>query len=174
MESLKETSVRSASRLPRKRISSSSTTFWKWIFTPGIITLFGGFTAAAWFGFLDRPPSAGPLLLLSTICLGMGSFFIWWACKLEHVWLVGDELVVCRSGQERRVSLRDVRVISETHWSRVKTVTIELRPGLSVGEKILFIPPINAFPFLDHPLVKDLQRKKRLAGTRYPKLPELP
>ena len=157
-----------------ERISSGSTTFWKWIFTPGVIVLFGGFTAAGWLGLLDRPPSPGPLLLLSAIWFGMGSFFVWWACKLEHVWLEGDELVVHRCGREHRVSLRDVRKISETHWSRIKTVTIELRPGLSVGAKILFIPPMNAFPFLDHPLVKDLQKRKQLAGTRYPKLPELP
>ena len=111
---------------------------------------------------------------LSSIWAGLGSFFLWWASKLEHLWLVGDELVVRRSGRERRVPLTEVRNISETHWSRVKTVTIELRPGLSVGDRILFIPPINAFPFLDHPLVKDLQRRRRLAGTRYTRFPELP
>jgi hypothetical protein len=33
---------------------------------------------------------------------------------------------------------------------------------------------MNAFPFLDHPLVKDLQRRKGMAGTRYTRLPELP
>ncbi|MFC1661880.1 hypothetical protein ACFL3S_10600 [Gemmatimonadota bacterium] len=174
MESVKESAIRFASGTPKKRISSGSTAFWKWVFTPAWIVLVGGFTAAGWLGLLDRPPSGGPLLLLSLIWAGLGAFFLWWACKLEHVWLEGDELVVRRCGLERRVPLTQVREISETHWSRVKTVTIDLRPGSRVGEKILFIPPVNTFPFLDHPLVKDLQRRKRLVGTRYTELPELP
>jgi hypothetical protein len=174
MELVKEPVARSAAGTPRKRISSGSTVFWKWVLTPGWIVLVGGLTAAGWLGLLDRPPGSGPLLLLSSIWAGLGAFLLWWACQLEHVWIDGDELLVRRCGREWRVHLREVRSISETHWSRVKTITIELRPGLSVGERILFIPPMNAFPFLDHPLVKDLQRRKSMTGTRYTRLPELP
>jgi hypothetical protein len=74
-------------------------------------------------------------------------------------------LVVVRHGQEHRVALGEVREISETRWSRVKTVTIALRPGSGLGEKIVFIPPLHAFPFLDHPLVKELNQKRGLGGN---------
>jgi hypothetical protein len=104
----------------------------------------------------------------------LGSFFWWWSSRLEHVWLLGDELIVRRGGRVHRVPLADIRDISETRWSRVKTVTIKLRGGHPAGDEIFFIPPITPLPFLSHPLVKDLYRKTQLAGSRYASLPELP
>jgi hypothetical protein len=125
-------------------------------------------------GYLDSSPPTSALTLLTVIWLGLGSFFWWWSSRLEHVWLSGDDLVVFRGGRELRVPLGDVRDISETRWSRVKTVTIKLRPGHPAGDEIFFIPPVTLLPFLSHPVVKDLYRRTRLAGSRYASLPELP
>ena len=156
-----------------QQISSASTDFWKWGFGPGWTVLFGGFTAAGWLGLLDEVPSDGVLLLLTAIWLGLGSIFWWWATRLEHVWLSGDDLVLRRGGREMRVPLTDAIEIFETRWSRVKTVTIKLSPGHPAGDKIYFVPPVTLLPFLSHPLVKDLYRRKRLSGSRYASLPEL-
>jgi len=166
--------ARTATDEPIQRISSGSTNFWKWGFAPGWTVLFGGFTAAGWLGLLDGSPSDGALALLTSIWLGLGSFFWWWTSQLEHVWLSGDEVVVMRGGREHLVPLTDVREITETRWSRVKTVAIKLRPGHPVGDQILFVPTFTLLPFLSHPVVKDLYRKRRLAGSRYASLPELP
>jgi hypothetical protein len=157
-----------------QRISSSSTGFLKWVFAPGWVLFLGCVISAGWMGLLDNLPSDGPLVLLTTIWLGLGSFFLWWAGRLEHVWLAGDLLVVLRAGREVRIPLEAVRAITESRWSRVKTVTVELEPGYIHGEKIIFVPPWQPLPFLNHPLVKDLYRRKRLAGSRYASLPELP
>jgi hypothetical protein len=165
---------RSTSNGELQRISSSSTGFWKWVFAPGWVVLLGGFTAAGWMGLLDGAPSDQALGLLTVIWLGLGSFFLWWAGRLEHVWLAGDVLVVRRGGREVRVPLEEVREITETRWSRVKTVTVVLRPGQPAGEKLFFVPPWTPLPFLSHPLLKDLYRRKQLAGSRYASLPELP
>jgi hypothetical protein len=156
-----------------RRISSSSTAFWKWVFAPGWIFFLGGVVAAGWMGLLDRPLTNGALALLTVIWLGLGSFFVGWAGRLEHVWLDGEELVVRRAGREFRVPLFEVQRITETRWSRVKTVTVALNPGHALGEKVFFVPPWQPLPFLSHPLVKDLYRRRRLAGSRYASLPEL-
>jgi hypothetical protein len=158
----------------RQRISSSSTAFWKWGFPTGWTLLVGGFTAAGWMGILDGSPSEGGLALITAIWLGLGSFFWWWSSRLEHVWLSVDELIIRRGGMERRVLLEDIRQITETRWSRVKTITLQLRSGHPAGERIHFVPPVTLLPFLSHPLVKDLYRRSRLAGSRYASLPELP
>lgn len=155
------------------RISSGSTNFWKWVFAPGFTLIFGGFTAAGWMGLLRSAPPESALFLLTAIWLGLGSFLWWWAGQLEHVWLSGDELIVIRGGRERRVPLSEVQEIVETRWSRVKTVSVKLRPGHPLGEKIYFAPPFTPLPFLSHPVVKDLYRRKKLAGSRYASLPEL-
>jgi len=157
-----------------QRISSSSTTFWKWVFAPGWMLVFGGFISAGWLGLLDGLSSDMVLVLLTVIWMGLGAFFLWWAGKLEHIWLTGNVLVVRRMGREIQLSLEEVRAITETRWSRVKTVTVELPQGHPLGDKIHFIPPWQPLPFLSHPLVKDLYRKKLLAGSRYASLPELP
>lgn len=156
-----------------RRISSSSTTFWKWVFAPGWVLFLGGFIAAGWLGLLDRPLSDQTLVLLTIIWLGLGSFFIGWAGRLEHVWLEGEELIVRRAGREFRIPLFEVQSITETRWSRVKTVTVKLTPGQPLGDRIHFVPPWRPLPFLSHPLVKDLYQQKRLAGSRYASLPEL-
>ena len=155
------------------RISSASTNFWKWVFAPGWTILFGGFTAAGWLGYLDAGPSENTLRLLTAIWLGLGSFLWWWSSQLEHVWLLDDFLIVRRRGKGIRVPLSDVQEITETRWSKVKTVTIKLRPGHSVGENIVFAPSFTPLTFLSHPVVKDLYRRKKLAGSRYASLPEL-
>jgi hypothetical protein len=156
-----------------QQISSSSTNFWKWVFGPAWMLVLGGFIAAGWMGLLDRPPSEDALVLLTVLWVGLGTFFLAWASRLEHLWLTGDELLVRRLGREVRVPLSRVEAITETRWSRVKTVTITLEPGHPIGDKIVFVPPWRPLPFLDHPLVKDLYRRKSLAGSRYASLPEL-
>ena len=157
-----------------QRISSSSTGFWKWVFAPGWVLFLGSAITAGWMGLLDGFSSDGALVLLTLIWLGLGSFFLWWAGRLEHVWLTGNVLVVRRGGREIRVSLESVRAITETRWSRVKTVTVELEPGHLLGDRLYFVPPWQPLPFLSHPLVKDLYKRKGLAGSRYASLPELP
>jgi hypothetical protein len=165
--------ARAATEDPSLRISSGSTGFWKWVFAPFWTLLLGGFVAAGWLGMLEAPASEGALTLLTVIWLGLGSFFWWWAIRLEHVWLSGDDLVVRRQGREHRVPLADVREITETRWSRVKTVTVKLHPGHMLGDQILFLPTFTLLPFLSHPVVKDLYRRKVLAGSRYAAFPEL-
>ena len=157
-----------------QRISSSSTGFWKWVFAPGWVLFLGGTIAAGWMGLLDGFSSDNALVLLTAIWLGLGSFFLWWAGRLEHVWLTGDDLVVHREGRKIRVPLGSVRSITETRWSRVKTVTVELEPGHLLGDRLWFVPPWQPLPFLSHPQLKDLYRRKEMAGSRYASLPELP
>ncbi len=157
-----------------QRISSSSTGFWKWVFAPGWMLFVGGAILAGWMGLLDGLSWDRGLVLLTAIWLGLGSFFLWWAGRLEHIWLEGDLLVVHRGGREIHVPLKSVRAITETRWSRVKAVTVELEPGHVPGDELFFVPPLRPLPFLSHPLVKDLYRRKRLAGSRYASLPELP
>ena len=149
----------------RVQISSQSTNFYKWIFTPVWILGVGCFVGAGWLDLLDNSLNSGGLALLTLIWIGLGSFFLWWSSKLEHVWLDGDDLVVKRLGRNRHVPLSDVREISETRWSKVKTVTVKLRPGVPVGDQILFVPPWRPLAFLSHPLVKELYQKKALSGS---------
>jgi hypothetical protein len=157
-----------------QRISSASTDFWKWLWTPLWIILFGVFILLGWLGVLDAQIPVAGLLALSGVWLGLGSFFVFWSMKLDHVWLVGDELRVVRRGRTLRFPLREIRDISETRWSRVKIVTLKLRPGSPAGRSIFFIPPWRPLAFLSHPLVTELRDRRELLESHSVGSPKFP
>lgn len=150
--------------LAPRPISTGATTFWKSVFTPGWIALFGSFTAALWLGLVDGSPSLALKLAATGVWVGMSAFLVHWSRRLAHVWIQGTDLRVRTTGGERRIPLSEVREIRESRFQRVKLITLELQrevPG--VGREIVFPAPLTLQrPFGEHPLVAELKALKRV------------
>lgn len=152
-----------------ERLTTGSTTFWKYVFPPAWITALGGFNAAMWLDLIGSPPAPMPakLAILGMWCV-FSPFFVWWSRQMRHVWTDGDHLVVRAHGSDVRIPLAEIVDVRESRFRRVKEITIELRreiPG--VGKRIMFPAPFAwQKPGSDHPLVARIRDMKRLqAGT---------
>ena len=85
---------------------------------------------------------------------------------LCDVWLEEDRLVVSRGARRREVPLAEITGLSETRGQKIKTVKIKLRPGSPLGDEIRFVPPLRLqAPFSEHPVIREIEERKRaLAG----------
>ena len=152
-----------------ERLTTGSTTYWKYVFPTTWIGLLGGFNVAAWLDLIGSPPAPMVLkIVLLVAWMVFSPFFIWWSRQMRHLWTDGDHLIVRPHGSDVRIPLTDIVDIQESRYRRVKEITIELRHDIpGVGRKIMVIAPLAwQKPFSDHPLVTRIREMKKLrAGT---------
>ena len=163
--------MQSGRALAEKRLSSEATTFWKDFF-PNIWTIgVGAGMVGVWLNLLGEPTSIEIKVLGGMIWVGTSILFNMMSRTLHEVWLRGDQLVVSVGGRKVPIPLDAVTAISETRGQKIKTIKVKLRPGSPLGTEIRFIPPMGLHaPFSDHPVVREIQdRKRQLAGSRGPR-----
>ncbi|MEJ2205010.1 MAG: hypothetical protein P8170_12980 [Gemmatimonadota bacterium] len=149
-------------------LSSEATTFWKRIFPTAWTVGVGALAVAVWLGLIGDPPA--PDVVRVVILGGWATFsalFFHWLGRLQHVWRVGNELVVGDRERGVRVNLTEIRNVKESRMQRLKMVTLELDHATPLGRKITFIPRgAKTFwlPFADSEVAADLRaRMERLA-----------
>lgn len=87
-----------------------------------------------------------------------------WFGRLRDVWLDGDDILVATGGRRVRVSLREVGEIRQTHFQKIKTITLYLTRNTPLGEKVRFVPHFALVPrWADHPVVKELRARRKRA-----------
>jgi hypothetical protein len=147
-----------------ERLTTWSTTYWKYAFPTTWITVLGGFNVAMWLDLIGSPTP----MPVKVAILGMWSvfspFFIWYSRQMRHVWKDEDHLIVRPHGSDVRIPLSEIVEVRESRFRRVKEITIELRRDLpGVGRKIMFPAPFAwQKPGSDHPLVTRIRDMKRL------------
>ena len=130
-----------------RRLSSSSTYFYKRIFPVLWFGFLLVFLAMAWWGTQHartfvQPEQTVPFLLMPVFMAGVG-FFIY--RKLIHdlvdeVWLDGDWLVVKNRDEQRRVALSDVMNVNASTMTNPRRITVMLRTDSRFGRNITFMP----------------------------------
>lgn len=130
-----------------RRLSSSSTYFYKRIFP---ILWFGFllvFLAIALWGTLypqasARPQLVAPFLLMPLLMAGIG-FLVFRKLifdLVDEVWLDGDWLVVKNRDEQRRVALSDVMNVNATTMTNPRRITVMLRSDSRYGRSFSFMP----------------------------------
>jgi hypothetical protein len=151
-------------------LTSASTTFYA-----RVMPVFGTLIAAtvttlAWLDLFSDPiPAIGKWAMLgATVVVAVVSFG--WMGRFQHVWLEGDHLLIGAPRRGVRVSLRDVRDLTETRMQKVKWVKLELTHGTSLGKTIRFIPRGHRAwlaPWSASPLVGGLRERIAEAKKSY-------
>jgi len=149
-----------------RRLSSSSTFFYKRIFPVLWFGFLLVFLAIALWGTLHpqasvRPPPAAPFLLMPLLMAGIG-FLVFRKLifdLVDEVWLDGDYLVVKNRDEQRRVALSDVMNVNATTMTNPRRVTVMLRTDTRWGRSFSFMPAsprgfLNAFK--PDPIATDL------------------
>lgn len=147
-----------------ERLTTGSTTYWKYLFPTTWISALGGINVALWLDLFDKPQPMPLKLAILGVWLVFSPFFIWWSRQMRHVWTDGDHLVVRAHGSDVRIPLAEIVEVRETRYRRVKEITIELRRNIpGVGTKIMFPAPFAwKKPWSDHPIVARIKEMKRL------------
>ena len=161
-----------------ERLTTGSTTYWKYLFPTTWISALGAFNAAVWLDLIGSPPAP---MALKVVLLGawmvFSPFFIWWSSRMRHVWTDGDHLIVRAHGSHIRISPSEIVDVRESRYRKVKEITIELRrdvPG--VGREIMLVAPWAwQKPWSDHPIVTRIRELKKLqSGDVAGQLPRAP
>lgn len=158
--------VRSGRQIGERRLSSTSTVWWRDIF-PKVWTLGVGIgMLGIWLEWWGQPTPLGLKVLGGALWAGTSLLVSLFGRGLYDVWLEDDRLIVSKGGRRTEIPLRDVTGCSETRAQKIKSVKIELRAGSRLGPEIRFVPPLRLqAPFSDHPVVREIQERKReLAG----------
>jgi len=157
-----------------RRLSSEGTVWWRSIF-PRVWTLGVGIgMMGIWLEWWGHPAPMGLKVVGGVLWAGTSILFFLFGSTLHDVWLEDDRLVVSRGGRRLEIPLQDITGYSESRGQQIKTVKVKLRPGSPLGSGIRFLPPLRLqTPFSDHPVVREIQERKReLAGGRgSPRLP---
>ena len=97
------------------------------LFTTGHITTRSG----------PAPPETKWSLLAATV---LGGGLLYWGCmRLKRVEIDNEWLYISNFRREIRVSLRDVKQVTENRWISFRPVTIEFRRETDFGPRITFI-----------------------------------
>jgi hypothetical protein len=149
-----------------EKISSGFTDFLQnWfpsVFTGGL----GIFLLGLWLGWFGHSFALAEKSILTvgwvvtSVILRLGTR------SLRHVWLTDREILVEERGRKVGIPLEDVMEVKESRGRKVKTIRLVLRRASPLGDEVRFVPVWRGhFPFSDHPVVKEIQQKKRmLAG----------
>lgn len=130
-----------------RRLSSSSTFFYKRIFPVLWFGFLLVFLAIALWGTLYPQASARPqpvvsFLLMPLLMAGIG-FLVFRKLifdLVDEVWLDGDWLVVKNRDEQRRVALSDVMNVNATTMTNPRRITVMLRTDTRYGRSISFMP----------------------------------
>lgn len=147
-----------------ERLTDGSTYYWSRVFPPLWSGLIGVVAALAWLDVLgDAPAPLAVKVVLTGVWAGASAGFFHWFGRLQDVWLDDDTLVVGRDPRRGvRVALRDVRKVTESRLSQIKTVRLELARPTPWGTSISFVPKgATTFflPFATSPVAELLRER---------------
>ena len=93
------------------------------------------------------------------------SYGIFLACRsFREVWLDQDHLLVDDGQRRVRVPLREVTKVRQSHFTKTKTITLELSRNTPLGQKIRFVPHLALVAnWMDHPVAKQLRERRERA-----------
>lgn len=154
-----------------RRLSSSSTFFYKrifpviWLFIPAV------FVAMIWLVPQRQGPPDWMFVLVPLLMTGVG-FVVFRKLifdLLDEVWLDGDHLVLGTRGEKARVALRDVVNVNATSMTNPPRITLLLRTDSRFGRNVSFIPASPrgfAAAFKPDPIATELiERVDALRGS---------
>lgn len=75
---------------------------------------------------------------------------------MDEVYLDGDALVVRNQGAEERIPLAHVINVNASVMMNPERITLTLAEPSKFGEEITFSPTHRLFPFMRHPVAKEL------------------
>jgi hypothetical protein len=156
-----------------RRISSSTTFFYKWVFPIiwfGVLALFVvGPLAAPLFG---KSVSLEPVALIPPAIMVVFGYFIMKKLVFDLVDEVlddGDALVIRNKGIEERVALADIINVNYAQLTSPPRVTLSLRNPSRFGDKVTFCAPVRLSPFAvfsPSPVIEDLINRIDAARRR--------
>jgi len=154
-----------------RRISSSSTVFYKRVFP----VLWFVFLLVFMFISLFVAPHAGfgaslPFLLVPAAMMIFGFYLM---KKLvfdlvDEVWEDGETLLIKNAGQEQRIAFTDIKNVSYASMTSPPRVTLSLRQPSVFGDQVVFCAPLRLLPLASSPVIDDLINRidvARRAGT---------
>lgn len=149
------------------RLSSRLTIFHTLVFPPVWIGMFGFGTVMIWMGRLELPESSIFRWFFLAAWVAGSAFFLWFARRLSHVWIDGDELLVIRWRHEERIPLSAVAEVSETRMWNPKQIRVRIRAGAASREQVVFMAPMAIqLPLSDHRVVRELRAAVEAARAR--------
>jgi hypothetical protein len=145
-----------------KRISSTLTFLYKFIFPSVWITVFGAVTLTFWLGAFHGRAGSAPPDQLKWIFLAvwlLGAAFILWVCTgLKKVGLGRDSILISNYRREAMVPLTAIERVTENKWINIHPVTIYFRSTTEFGDTVTFIPTTEfLLPWDSHPVVEELR-----------------
>lgn len=160
-----------------RRLSSSMTFFYKWVF-PVIWLGFVGIGIVTGL-FADHPGQRkppDPMIVVIPIIMFAFGFFLFRQLLgglVDEVTLDGDNLIVRKGDEQLRISLADVINVNSFSTINPRRISLRLRNSTRLGRDIDFIPAGRRRPFrllgmtrLD-PLAEELiDRIEALRGSR--------
>ncbi len=104
-----------------------------------------------------------PSLCIAWLWLTFGFIHLFKSARARRtVWLEGKELIISDRSGEERIPLSLVSSVTESRFSREKTITVKWLKRPDLLEKITFFAAWepHQIPFTDHPVVKRLRQLK--------------
>lgn len=148
-------------------VSSGLTVYAKVVFpTLGFVFIAGFFCLAVIFWSL-RPSFPWPVLAIPLVVAGFGYVICRKLCfdLLDEVYDAGDHLLVRNSNREDRVPLTHIADIDYNTGVNPPRVTLRLSRPCAFGDKVVFMAPVSFIPMKESPLITDLIRRVRAAGS---------
>lgn len=144
-----------------------ATVWWRNVFPSAWTLGIGTGAIGIWLGLWGQGTSMAVKILLGGIWAGSSLLVSLLGRSLHDVWLWQDRLIVSRGDRIVEIPLKEITAVTESRGQRLKTVKLKLRPGSPYGDEIRFVPPFRLqVPFSDHPVVREIEERKRaLAGS---------
>ena len=150
-----------------RRLSSSWTWFYKFVFPPLWI---GGFGFAAVL-LLQDPQAAhstqdtgNPGLIFLVMLIAVSLLMYATCMRFKYVELDNSELVISNYRDTIRVPLRDIESVWASRMINPEIMSLRFRTPTQFGTRIIFMPPMRfQLGFTQHPLAKELEEMVRRA-----------
>jgi hypothetical protein len=127
-----------------RRLSSSSTFFYKWVFPVIWLGFIGfGFIMGFFSPHIRQYPPPVPMIVAMPIIMLVFSFFLFRRLLgglADEVMLDGDTLIVKKGDEQLRIALAEVININSLNAVNPRRISLRLRNSTRLGRDIDFIP----------------------------------
>jgi hypothetical protein len=155
-----------APAMPRRRVSSSLTGFYKFIL-PAIWAFAGGGTAVALLQEVisgsGLPKGSDSFLVLFFGFWLIGLMILYFGCAhLKQVSIGDGVLYISNFVKEIRVPFVAIQEVTESRLDNMHPVTIRFRVATPFGRKVVFIPHLRLLLWGKYPVVAELRALARV------------
>jgi len=137
-----------------RKLSSSFTMIYKYLFPFFWVVGFGLATLTLWFSRIIPPETQNPKGQFLIIWIAGTSFLLWSSRRLKTVTLSHDHLLIRNYSKTIKLPLSSVKDITESWFNRPNIVKLHIYPSCDFGNTIVFIPK---FRMWGNPLVPELK-----------------